>query len=309
VVARHPTLASVLPDNRVAMLAFDNQWTDLGTITPTETITELKVFALGRRVAAWLSPGTTSGGAVYVEPFPNGLRIPLGSIQGEAYVVSERIRLLYSDPKTLEPMEKSWDFSGHPVSDHALDLPVSSEKYPDILNYGIGALMLLAIAGIFHRRGQMRDNLIAALQLPLASRTKRAVAGLVDLSPLLLTSGYMIAHLKTNDPVLLMADRIFQRNTGIATLICVIHPMILELITARSIGKLLFGLRVVNLDGAPAKPGQLFIRNFLRIIDYALGFLPLLLIFITPLRQRIGDSAAGTIVVDDNKPRHIDKTA
>ncbi len=309
IVDRRPVVASVLADNRVAMLKFDDgKWIDLGIVTPTETVTELKIFALGRRVGVWLSPGTTTGGAVYVEPFPSGLKIPLGDVNGEAYVASERIRLLYTDPKTQKDMEKSWDFSGHSFGEHLLDFPTGT-GYPDVFTYGVGAIMLLAIAGIFRRRAQTRDSLIAAMQLPLASRTKRAVAGLVDLSPSLFMYAYMVARLKTTDPVILGTDRIFQRNEAIATFICIFHPMIAEMLTSRSLGKWLFGLRVANLDGAPAKPGQLFLRNLLRVVDFALLFLPMLMILITPLRQRIGDSAAGTIVVDDNKPKRLDETA
>ena len=64
----------------------------------------------------------------------------------------------------------------------------------------------------------------------------------------------------------------------------------------QSIGKRLVGIRVISLEtGAPCTFGQSFVRNFLLMI---LG--PIDWIFILGERhQRLGDKAAGTIVVLD----------
>jgi uncharacterized RDD family membrane protein YckC len=64
---------------------------------------------------------------------------------------------------------------------------------------------------------------------------------------------------------------------------------------------LCFGLRVVGLDGGRARPGALLTRNLLRVIDLSVFFFPLVLVLYSPLRQRAGDVAAGTLVVL-NKP-------
>ena len=77
----------------------------------------------------------------------------------------------------------------------------------------------------------------------------------------------------------------------------VAHTLVSEMLTGRTIGKAVCGLRVVSLDGSTATPGQLVIRNLLRVIDVGLYFLPLLLIPFSPLRQRAADAAAGTMVV------------
>lgn len=70
-------------------------------------------------------------------------------------------------------------------------------------------------------------------------------------------------------------------------------------------GKRLLGLRVVAAGGLPAPPAAIVIRNLLRAVDalpsaYAVGFASCLL---TAHRQRLGDLAAGTIVVREDRLR------
>jgi uncharacterized RDD family membrane protein YckC len=76
----------------------------------------------------------------------------------------------------------------------------------------------------------------------------------------------------------------------------------LELFTrGRSIGKLLTGTRVAALDGSRATPAAILVRNLLRVIDILL-FFPLSFVFFSPLRQRVGDMAGGTIVISNDAP-------
>ncbi|CAA9382805.1 MAG: hypothetical protein AVDCRST_MAG64-759, partial [uncultured Phycisphaerae bacterium] len=76
-----------------------------------------------------------------------------------------------------------------------------------------------------------------------------------------------------------------------------LHTTAAELAGGRSLGKIICGLRVISVDGQPPTKGQVVTRNLLRVIDVGLQFLPLLLVPFSPLRQRAGDAAAGTIVV------------
>lgn len=79
---------------------------------------------------------------------------------------------------------------------------------------------------------------------------------------------------------------------------------ILEGATGRTPGKMLAGLRVARADGSPPDAFRSFVRNLLRL----LWITPVGPIFIaldawalhrTELDQRVGDLAAGTIVVLD----------
>ncbi len=83
----------------------------------------------------------------------------------------------------------------------------------------------------------------------------------------------------------------------------VVLTTLIEVLAGRSLGKMFTGLQVVGLDGRPASLGARFLRNILRVID-VFG-IPLALILFSPLRQRAGDFAAGTLVISnktDDKP-------
>jgi len=67
----------------------------------------------------------------------------------------------------------------------------------------------------------------------------------------------------------------------------------------QSLGKLILGIKVTNLEGE--KPGiwKAFVRNIVRIVDYLPLFylLAIILYFTTKRKQRVGDLLAGTIVL------------
>jgi uncharacterized RDD family membrane protein YckC len=67
----------------------------------------------------------------------------------------------------------------------------------------------------------------------------------------------------------------------------------------RTLGKRLLGLRVLDLEGRPLRFDQALLRNLLKLIDrlplfYGLGGIAAVL---SPRWQRLGDLAAGTVVV------------
>ncbi|MEN8680266.1 MAG: RDD family protein [Akkermansiaceae bacterium] len=68
-----------------------------------------------------------------------------------------------------------------------------------------------------------------------------------------------------------------------------------------TIGKRAFGLRVVNEAGGGITMGASMIRNFIRGVELLIPFAPLI-VFFNPRFQRLGDLAAGTLVVY-SKPR------
>lgn len=64
----------------------------------------------------------------------------------------------------------------------------------------------------------------------------------------------------------------------------------------RTVGKRVFGLRVVARDGAAAGNGALLVRNIVRSLDVVFG---VVLMALDPLSRRLGDRLAGTVVVHD----------
>jgi uncharacterized RDD family membrane protein YckC len=71
--------------------------------------------------------------------------------------------------------------------------------------------------------------------------------------------------------------------------------------SGRTPGKRALGLRVVRDGGFPLDPGAAVIRNLVRIAEFALGFYTLSAIsaLLSKENKRLGDLAAGTIVVRD----------
>lgn len=63
-----------------------------------------------------------------------------------------------------------------------------------------------------------------------------------------------------------------------------------------TLGKRALGLRVVDEAGGGVRLGQAMIRNFIRGVEMIIPFVPLLAFF-HPRFQRLGDLAAGTLVV------------
>ena len=94
----------------------------------------------------------------------------------------------------------------------------------------------------------------------------------------------------------------------VASVVPVLYYVVFEVATAgRSLGKLIFGLRVVDLQGLPVGLADSLVRNLIRILD----FLPLLYgvgvitMFAGGQPRRLGDLAAGTVVVHDHGVRRL----
>ncbi|MBA1149359.1 RDD family protein [Ectothiorhodospiraceae bacterium WFHF3C12] len=81
------------------------------------------------------------------------------------------------------------------------------------------------------------------------------------------------------------------------------HPVLEIAMDGRTPGKRWTGIRIVREDGSPAGTGALLVRNIFRIIDslptsYALG---LLVAMLDGRQRRIGDMAAGTLLVYEDR--------
>jgi len=72
-------------------------------------------------------------------------------------------------------------------------------------------------------------------------------------------------------------------------------PFFEEVAGGRTPGKRALGLRVIQTDGQPAGLGPVLLRNLLRPVD--LLFIGPFLMLLTRRHQRLGDLAAGTLVV------------
>jgi uncharacterized RDD family membrane protein YckC len=84
------------------------------------------------------------------------------------------------------------------------------------------------------------------------------------------------------------------------------YPVALETLWGgRTLGKALLGLRVVTREGAPARFRHAAVRAVVGFVEVlALPFVAVLTTALSPANQRMGDLAAGTIVVRERSASH-----
>ena len=95
---------------------------------------------------------------------------------------------------------------------------------------------------------------------------------------------------------------------GLITLLIIIivvpilfYDLILETLNkGQSVGKMMFKIRVVNVDGTPPSFGSFLIRWLFRLVDFSLfqGLVGIIMIVATSKSQRLGDYLAGTTVIE-----------
>lgn len=82
-------------------------------------------------------------------------------------------------------------------------------------------------------------------------------------------------------------------------LLSFLYYILMEAFMGGTVGKLALGMRVELEDGSPITIGASIIRNLLRFVDflpfaYILG---MIMISTSPLKQRLGDRVAKTVVI------------
>jgi uncharacterized RDD family membrane protein YckC len=65
----------------------------------------------------------------------------------------------------------------------------------------------------------------------------------------------------------------------------------------QSPGKRVMHIRVIDENGQPVSNASVFIRNLIRVADMGLAVIGLLVMLVEPREKRIGDLAAGTLVI------------
>lgn len=78
----------------------------------------------------------------------------------------------------------------------------------------------------------------------------------------------------------------------------------------RTVGKMLLKMRVVKVDGSPVHWSNYLVRWMLRLVDIWLfvGSIGILSILFSDKRQRLGDAAAGTVVISTKNKTTVSHT-
>lgn len=138
------------------------------------------------------------------------------------------------------------------------------------------------------------------LELPTAGVATRAFARMIDLVVQLMVAGVLIN-------LMFLSTSIGVSPTLIALVVSFIVLFVVPIGTeilwrGRSLGKVVFGLRVVGRDGAPEAPRQAIVRGLVALVDLymSLGSLAVISATFSSSSQRPGDLSAGTVVIRIN---------
>ncbi|HKW77788.1 MAG TPA: RDD family protein [Candidatus Limnocylindria bacterium] len=145
------------------------------------------------------------------------------------------------------------------------------------------------------------------LRYDLAGGGNRGFAALVDfVIATLIFAGAVWGMTQLTERLDFLGFQLIGLVTLLAFAIAWAYFVLLEwLWQGQTVGKRMYGLRVIRDDGAPAGFVAVLIRNLLRTVDFLPGFygLGLLMIIVTSRNQRLGDLAAGTYVVRAPRPQ------
>jgi uncharacterized RDD family membrane protein YckC len=148
------------------------------------------------------------------------------------------------------------------------------------------------------------DHVVLRFQLAGAgNRGFAAITDFVIAAVLTFALGFSFQKLTEIDPSL---EQWSGWEVFFELLIAWLYFVLLEwLWNGQTIGKRLFGLRVISEDGEPARFVAVIVRNLVRVVDFLPFFygFGLVALIISPRSQRLGDYAGGTFVVRAPRPR------
>jgi uncharacterized RDD family membrane protein YckC len=149
-------------------------------------------------------------------------------------------------------------------------------------------------------------------RLPTIGVGRRAVAILIDSLLFIVPAAPLVAHMFTTTSHLYVYSQTLGRQTfvnrtsfgwensalAILAIAWLAYMTVMESAYAASLGKFALGIRVIRLDGQPVDGFTSFIRNIIRAVDGAFFYLVgSIIVWNSPLKQRLGDKAAKTVVV------------
>jgi uncharacterized RDD family membrane protein YckC len=157
------------------------------------------------------------------------------------------------------------------------------------------ALLVVAVVTVLRQKPMPAPERLKDVASQLAPLSLRVTAGVVDAMPLLILLGVWYQF---DDRMGVSAEWVL---FGVGALIYFGHLILAEWLTGRSLGKVIFGLKVVRTDGTAPGLWAIILRNILRPLDVATFGVTLVMAMLTPLRQRLGDMAAATTVVQTRR--------
>lgn len=152
-------------------------------------------------------------------------------------------------------------------------------------------------------RSYATDDLVTgegvAVEVPVASVAARMASGAIDVVLVVLV---LVVGLVVFGALTAQSSEAVQGIVGIvlSTVVFIGLPATVETVShGRSVGRLALGLRVVRDDGGPATARHALVRALIGYVEIylLLGIPALVTSMIHPRAKRLGDMAAGTVVV------------
>ncbi len=287
-------------DNAIDLWSHADEWRKISSIEARDVV-RFKVLpgAGGPMIASLQSDGkwtiTTPGTTEPIKSFTPHQ-------PSDVTVVGPTLRLVHLKDATIEQI--AYDNYGQgdafPMAVVG-DVSVPGQNAQSWMH--IIGLLLLTITMVltFRQRPATREEVLKKAPFHVAPFGRRLAAGFIDAVPHFVGVGFMLESAQNAQQLgFAAASGMALAGYFVGLAIYLLHVTLAEAIWGRSIGKMLFGLRVLNYDGTRVSVERILLRNFLRLVDL-LFYAPLLLIFLTPMRQRIGDLAAKTIVVQERE--------
>ena len=168
---------------------------------------------------------------------------------------------------------------------------------------------ILAMLFVF-RRGSMVTSAVLPPGYALALNLQRLVAWAIDFLPFTLIAAKSIGVSWSSgfatlagwgispDPDAGLPDVRILSWWAMSAVCYTVYMLIMELLTRRSIGKVIAGVRLLSEVGHRPSAGQIFVRNAIRLVELMPQFwIFALFVVLSRNRQRVGDILARTVVV------------
>ena len=273
----------------------------VGDLQVGQRIVAFRLFDEWRPAALTLSSLPDDAGDVYyLEAF--GFNQQLGLLctadDGESY-----LRFAQVDVVPTEPTVRIGEIFERPEAAQRVQAPI---QWLTLL------LLIAVLTGLFvFRRGSMVQTVPLPAATALAPAFLRLIGFLVDIVPFALAADFALETVQLRSAIGALTVWGFGGDVEAGLpepavllwwgLTCgghTLYVLIMELITRRSVGKMLTGVRLISESGGRASTGQILARNAFRILEltpqfWILGFL----VLISRNRQRLGDIFARTVSI------------
>jgi uncharacterized RDD family membrane protein YckC len=177
-----------------------------------------------------------------------------------------------------------------------LSVPTDNGDRPFFMWLEIAFLSMMGFsvgASVFQQWNQPEKAPVVETVIP-AELFPRFAAGMIDLLPVIAAVAVLLTVTNAADDLAQMPSLKGIAIMAVGVIVYLLHTTLTEVRIGRTVGKWLLGLRVVTVDGKTPTQSQLMTRNLLRVVD------PLVMILVSPLRQRSADTVAGTVVIEED---------